>query len=732
MPDLKISELPAASALVETDLAPVVQTAGSGLETRRSTMTVLRNVMMDQRPRHVRDFGAVGNGTTDDTAALQAAIDAAAAGGGGVVLLGPRRYLVDSADLIVKSNVTLRGQMDPGGFRPGGNYTTVNFALIVNPSFTVRLRRNSALESCAVLRKGLVAPTSLRTGLDAVKAFAGVGVTMGDGTAGSTAGNGTDSAVRKLLVIGFDTAVFSSAASRTRIEDVVGDCVNGIRVERSFDISHVQRVNMHPLLTTAQSWTNTTYAITGVANNGAGLIRITTGSAHVLVTGDIITISGVTGATGANGRWVVTAVDGTRFDLQGSTAPAAYTGGGTVYAIANRRSGVGFFVTDADMCKFVSCFEYGHETGWQLDNEAHCTQLTNCGADDYSLAGNPIAVCVRITGTATRTKWYGGFWAAKGKALVMNSTATDHHEICGVMMTGGNTGRSVELTDGGLSLVACDLYGEVYLGAGADSCQIIGCDTKTTTFAGASPTAMSRLVLAGNRVAATNSVNRLAGGNVELAAIDSAGAVVPRLTARGDGAVTVHRSSGSSGALLRLNGAGDTTAASLSIAGSDEVVANETDGGAIIFQTRSGGVLAERLRLTAGGALTLSGDPTAALQAATKQYVDGQFTARRLSTLVSGGSIVLTFAAHNNRMVTANPGASLAIDWNSTGDGFACMVYNRTGADLSIFLSNFSASTPSNPDGFTRIRNGGVASLFALSPDGGTTRLLQLSGAGAV
>ena len=46
-------------------------------------------------------------------------------------------------------------------------------------------------------------------------------------------------------------------------------------------------------------------------------------------------------------------------------------------------------------------------------------------------------------------------------------------------------------------------------------------------------------------------------------------------------------------------------------------------------------------------------------------------------------------------------------------------------------MSGFSGTTPTNPDGHTRIRAGGLATLLAFSPDGGTTRLLLLSGAGA-
>lgn len=62
-------------------------------------------------PRHLFDvlrFGAVGDGATDDTAAIQAAIDAAAADGGGTVFVPVGNFLI-SSPLRLAAGVYLRG-----------------------------------------------------------------------------------------------------------------------------------------------------------------------------------------------------------------------------------------------------------------------------------------------------------------------------------------------------------------------------------------------------------------------------------------------------------------------------------------------------------------------------------------------------------------------------------------------------------------------------------------------
>lgn len=74
---------------------------------------------------NVKDFGAVGDGATDDRAAIQAALDAAAASGGGVVELDAKTYAI-SATLNIPSLVSLVGR---GGsqYAPSASFASAEF-----------------------------------------------------------------------------------------------------------------------------------------------------------------------------------------------------------------------------------------------------------------------------------------------------------------------------------------------------------------------------------------------------------------------------------------------------------------------------------------------------------------------------------------------------------------------------------------------------------------------------
>jgi len=73
---------------------------------------------------NIRDYGAVGDGETDDTDAIRAAIDAAAEGDGGVVYVPPGRFL--SGEVTLKHHVCLQGDPAWSYREEGGSILQLN------------------------------------------------------------------------------------------------------------------------------------------------------------------------------------------------------------------------------------------------------------------------------------------------------------------------------------------------------------------------------------------------------------------------------------------------------------------------------------------------------------------------------------------------------------------------------------------------------------------------------
>lgn len=98
------------SAGVTNDLTHFRQ-AGTG-----ATLRTIRAKLLETL--HVGDFGAVGDGVTNDTAAIQAAIDTAEAGRGGYVHFDAKSYRTTAGLTVQASGVHLIGV--PGGYVFGG------------------------------------------------------------------------------------------------------------------------------------------------------------------------------------------------------------------------------------------------------------------------------------------------------------------------------------------------------------------------------------------------------------------------------------------------------------------------------------------------------------------------------------------------------------------------------------------------------------------------------------
>ena len=79
-----------------TTLIPKFQQTGTGAVNRAINLKLAEQVS-------VKDFGAVGDGITNDTTAIQAAIDTLNSNGGGTLNVPTGTYLIDTIN--VKSNI---------------------------------------------------------------------------------------------------------------------------------------------------------------------------------------------------------------------------------------------------------------------------------------------------------------------------------------------------------------------------------------------------------------------------------------------------------------------------------------------------------------------------------------------------------------------------------------------------------------------------------------------------
>lgn len=132
---------------------------------------------------------------------------------------------------------------------------------------------------------------------------------------------------------GFEVSTTTNFASKLTISTITLTDATHFRITLAADPG--QTVYVRYMYGKVGDYTNAqqqTVLVTGLADNGAGLIRVSTGGTtvpsgrnrtggHGLVTGNWVYVSGCAGTgTAANGWWQVTVVDSTTFDLVGSSS----------------------------------------------------------------------------------------------------------------------------------------------------------------------------------------------------------------------------------------------------------------------------------------------------------------------------------------------------------------------------------------------------------------------------
>lgn len=142
--------------------------------------------------------------------------------------------------------------------------------------------------------------------------------------------------------------------------------------------------------------------VTGTANNGGGLVRLAVTTTANLITGDVVTVYGVTGTVEANGTWTCNVIDATHIDLVGTAFVNAFVAGGSVCSggFAVQVSGTRGWLDANNFVPFAA------QEAAHVEHSQQCGVITGKVAPDCkkefakilpNLAADPIASPVVIT-----------------------------------------------------------------------------------------------------------------------------------------------------------------------------------------------------------------------------------------------------------------------------------------------------------------------------------------------
>ena len=453
----------------------------------------------------VDSYGAVHNGTTDDSAAINACLTAVAAVYGECQMSNAKYFAASS--ITIPARATLRGGADPGGDVPTWNPGNLRPVLLLATGTTVNVA--GQIENLAIWRTGVtINPATAPAATANLANYAGTGLTL---TGPAVASN--------IVLIGHAQAVDTNSQANWRLKHLRGDNLAGLKINGMHDWSFAEDIEWMPMNGPAsgiQFDVSVVTAISSGPSNGAGgnYIHVTTGTTsngavNDYVAGMKIVLYNLPSNTGANGRWVIGNVTTTGFDLITNAVTSAvsvftnaYSGSdsalvsgmcntGVTCAVLNTtaRPGPAYQVLSSESPMLVNALAYGYDTTWDISTAAGWTTVYGLSLDNLNIP-DPGTTGIKIQNTAYGTKLHIGYVSSTWTSVIVNTPTglgnSDPHLIFGGSLyttaPSGSTQASVTLTAGAVSFVGTSMINNIISVAAAAKVRFNGVTAAGSTW----------------------------------------------------------------------------------------------------------------------------------------------------------------------------------------------------------------------------------------------------------
>ena len=219
-----------------------------------------------------KNFGAVGDGVTNDSTAFLNALAACKAAGGGHVIFGPRQYYIP-VNLVIPEHCELAG-LAPNLSYSANNpafFVTQPYELLMGMGAKIQLGSGSipdqgaALSNMAIVRAGMTPATDYQSSVALTATYTGNAILIPHTSQGSMLTN--------LAVAGFDLAI-DNESNNAHIQHIYGDNTNGYLGNNNTDYNFVDDV-MWQSVPSATPDQFQRMNITNISDDGTGQAQIT-------------------------------------------------------------------------------------------------------------------------------------------------------------------------------------------------------------------------------------------------------------------------------------------------------------------------------------------------------------------------------------------------------------------------------------------------------------------------